>query len=571
MRFIHATDINIAGRIPPFYLGGSFANWREERITVASTFAKRRRAAHGTREGAGAAVRAAQIEAAQIELRGVTKRFVTPSGSMFTALRDVDLTIGPGKFCAVVGPTGCGKSTTLTMVAAWIAPVRARSAWAGGPSAASPPAPASCSRSTRCCRGRPCSATWPWDQCSLGLGIAAKVSLAAVLVFFVVFFNAFQGVREVDRDLLNNARVLGASRRAITRHVVIPSALTWIIASLHVAFGLAIIGAIVGEFLGAQKGLGLVIATAQNNFNPDGVFAAMFIIAVLALTAEGLIGLLERRLLSWRPPVTCRSRRRLAHQPRRHKEHQLSRPTLTKLASVASIAALAAGLAACSSSGSSSSSSTAAGSTATGSNAAAASSLPTVTLMVGGIDKQIYLPYQLAQDLGFYKKYGVNAELSTEQQGGVGAETAMVSGQVDMAGAWYVHAIDFQAKGKNVIDVVQLSGAPGEREMCAKSSGITSPAQWKGKSLGVTDIGSGTDELTLYLAARCLTTKAAYITELAQDKGQFLANGMMPASGPATVLAIEKFIGNVTGPINLATTYTNQYAIAANKLEGLTG
>jgi len=137
---------------------------------------------------------------------------------------------------------------------------------------------------------------------ALGLGIAAKVSLAAVLVFFVVFFNAFQGVREVDRNLLNNARVLGASRRAITRHVVIPSALTWIIASLHVAFGLAIIGAIVGEFLGAQRGLGLVIATAQSNFNPDGVFAAMFIIAVLALTAEGLIGLLERRLLSWRPP-----------------------------------------------------------------------------------------------------------------------------------------------------------------------------------------------------------------------------------------------------------------------------
>jgi NitT/TauT family transport system permease protein len=137
---------------------------------------------------------------------------------------------------------------------------------------------------------------------ALGLGIASKVSLASVLVFFVVFFNAFQGVREVDRNLLANAQVLGASRLSVTRHVVLPSALTWIIASLHVAFGMAIIGAIVGEFLGAQKGLGLVIATAQNNFNPNGVFAAMFIIAVLALTAEGLIALLERRLLSWRPP-----------------------------------------------------------------------------------------------------------------------------------------------------------------------------------------------------------------------------------------------------------------------------
>ena len=237
--------------------------------------------------------------------------------------------------------------------------------------------------------------------------------------------------------------------------------------------------------------------------------------------------------------------------------------------------------------------------------------------------------------------------------------------------------------------MVQLSGAPGEREMCGKSSGVTTPAQWAGKSVGVTDIGSGTDNLTVYLAARShlttkqfnrvavgagptfvaslqhdriacgmttqptvnaiekqgigtsvidlsstagaqqwlggaypaaavlaranwvasnqatvqkvvdalvatmhwinthsaadianalppgfvsngLTTKADYIAALAQDKGQFLPDGMMPASGPATVLAIDKLAGNVTGPVNLSTTYTNQYAIAANKLEGFT-
>src|SRR6202047_3254153 len=149
-------------------------------------------------------------------------------------------------------------------------------------------------------------------------------------------------------------------------------------------------------------------------------------------------------------------------------------------------AAVAAGAAAC-------------GTSSAGTNG---SGVPTVTLMVGGIDKQIYLPYQLAQNLGFYKKYGVNVQLSTEQSGGVGAETAMVSGQVDMAGAWYVHTIDFQQKGKNVIDVVQLSGAPGEREMCAKGSGVSAPAQWTAKNVGVTDIGSGTDNLTVYLAAR---------------------------------------------------------------------
>ena len=135
----------------------------------------------------------------------------------------------------------------------------------------------------------------------LGLGISSKVMLAAVLVFFVVFFNAFQGVREVDDNLIANVRVLGASRMQVIRHVILPSAMTWIIASLHVAFGFSIIGAIVGEFLGAQQGLGLMISNAQGQFDANGVFAAMLIIAVIALTAEWLIGILERRLLAWRP------------------------------------------------------------------------------------------------------------------------------------------------------------------------------------------------------------------------------------------------------------------------------
>ena len=127
---------------------------------------------------------------------------------------------------------------------------------------------------------------------------------------------------------------------------------------------------------------------------------------------------------------------------------------------------------------------------------------PTVTLMVGGIDKQIYLPYELAQRLGYYDKYGVHMVLSTEVDGGVGAEDAMASGQVDMAGAWYNHTIDFQVKGKSVVDVVQLSGAPGEREMCATGSGVQSAADFAGKTLGVTDLGSGTDSLTKFLAAQ---------------------------------------------------------------------
>jgi len=136
---------------------------------------------------------------------------------------------------------------------------------------------------------------------SMGLGMASKVALAVVMVFFVVFGNAFQGVREADRNLIANARILGASPRQVTLAVVIPSALTWIIASLHVSFGFALVGAVVGEFLGSRQGIGLLIATAQGTFNAAGVFAAMIVLAVVALAAESLITLLENRLIKWRP------------------------------------------------------------------------------------------------------------------------------------------------------------------------------------------------------------------------------------------------------------------------------
>jgi len=317
------------------------------------------------------------------------------------------------------------------------------------------------------------------------------------------------------------------------------------------------------------------------------------------------------------------------------------------------------------------------------------SSLPTVKLMVGGIDKQIYLPYQLAQNLGYYKKYGVNVKLSTEVNGGVGAEDAMASGQVDMAGAWYIHTIDFQSKGKQVEDIVQLSGAPGEREMCGTDSGVHSAADFKGKTLGVTDLGSGTDELTQFLAsqqgltrkdyhtlavgagataiaaiqrgsAACVMTtqptvgaletkklgysaidlattqgataalggawpaagvlatsswvnshkaaaqkvvdalvatmhwiathsaedianklpqqfvqnstitKAQYIAGLTTDKGQFLPDGIMPANGPKTIYSMEKTLGTDVSKVTLANTFTNSFALQANKLEGFT-
>ncbi|QUQ64013.1 ABC transporter permease [Kutzneria sp. CA-103260] len=136
---------------------------------------------------------------------------------------------------------------------------------------------------------------------AFGLGLESKILLVIVLVFFGVFFNAFQGTREVDRNFVANASILGASRWQVTSQVVLPSAFTWIIASLHVSFGFALIGAIVGEFLGGYSGLGVLIKNAQGTFDANGVWAAMVIMGAVALVAEWLITRLENRLLRWRP------------------------------------------------------------------------------------------------------------------------------------------------------------------------------------------------------------------------------------------------------------------------------
>jgi NitT/TauT family transport system permease protein len=137
-----------------------------------------------------------------------------------------------------------------------------------------------------------------------GLGMSSKVATAVVLVFFAVFFNAFQGAREVDKTLVDNARILGASRRQVLTSIVLPSATSWILASLHTAFGFALIGAIVGEFTGADRGLGLLINNAQGTFNAAGIYAGMIITTVIALVAELALTRLERRLLSWRPQTS---------------------------------------------------------------------------------------------------------------------------------------------------------------------------------------------------------------------------------------------------------------------------
>jgi NitT/TauT family transport system permease protein len=137
-----------------------------------------------------------------------------------------------------------------------------------------------------------------------GLGIWSKVALGVTLVFFIVFFNVYQGVREVNTTVLSNARMLGMSERQLLRHVYWPSALSWMFSSLHTSVGFAVVGAVVGEYLGAAAGLGYLIQQAEGVFDVGGVFAGMFVLAAFVLLIDWAVTLVERRLLVWRPEIS---------------------------------------------------------------------------------------------------------------------------------------------------------------------------------------------------------------------------------------------------------------------------
>jgi NitT/TauT family transport system permease protein len=133
-----------------------------------------------------------------------------------------------------------------------------------------------------------------------GLGIWSKVALAVTLVFFVMFFNTYQGVRDADRILIDNVRMLGATERQLVRHVLIPSALTWIFSSLQTSLGFAMVGAVVGEYLGSTRGLGYMIAQAEGTFDTTGVFAGMTVLAMVVVIISAAVTRLERWLLRWK-------------------------------------------------------------------------------------------------------------------------------------------------------------------------------------------------------------------------------------------------------------------------------
>jgi NitT/TauT family transport system permease protein len=134
-----------------------------------------------------------------------------------------------------------------------------------------------------------------------GLGIWSKVALAVTLVFFIVFFNVYQGVKEVSPVILANARMLGANQQQLLRTVYLPSATSWVFSSLHTSVGLAFVGAVVGEYLGSARGVGYLILQAEGTFDVNTVFAGIAVLTAFALMLDALVGKIEKRLMKWQP------------------------------------------------------------------------------------------------------------------------------------------------------------------------------------------------------------------------------------------------------------------------------
>lgn len=136
-----------------------------------------------------------------------------------------------------------------------------------------------------------------------GLGPASKIALGVTLVFFIVFFNVYQGVREVNPTVLSSARMLGANRSQLLRTVYLPSAMSWVFSSLHTSVGMAFVAAVIGEYLGSAEGVGYLILQAETTFDMNTVMAGILVLTACALAIDRLVTELERRLMRWQPPA----------------------------------------------------------------------------------------------------------------------------------------------------------------------------------------------------------------------------------------------------------------------------
>lgn len=136
-----------------------------------------------------------------------------------------------------------------------------------------------------------------------GLGPASKIALGFTLVFFIVFFNVYQGVREVNPNVLASAKMLGATRRQLLRYVYLPSAMSWVFSSLHTSVGMAFVAAVIGEYLSSAEGVGYLILQAETTFDMNTVMAGILVLTACALILDRIVTEVEKRLMRWQPTV----------------------------------------------------------------------------------------------------------------------------------------------------------------------------------------------------------------------------------------------------------------------------
>lgn len=133
-----------------------------------------------------------------------------------------------------------------------------------------------------------------------GLGVESKIALAAALVLFLVFLNTIAGVREVDQDLIDGARLMRATRAQVIFKVIVPSALSWVFAGLKISVPYALIGAVIGEMIAANRGLGYLVQFSGAQFDTAGVFAVLIVIALLAVALNYSVDVIQNRMQRWR-------------------------------------------------------------------------------------------------------------------------------------------------------------------------------------------------------------------------------------------------------------------------------
>ena len=306
-----------------------------------------------------------------------------------------------------------------------------------------------------------------------GLGIWSKVALAVTLVFFVMFFSTYQGVRDADRVLIDNVRMLGASERQLVRHVLVPSALTWIFSSLQASLGFAMVGAVVGEYLGSTRGLGYVISQAEGTFDTTGVFAGMTVLAIVVVIDQ------RRGQRGWSDGFCDGSSERDVSTTQRTRGRRLR-------CRIVSLCVLGRRV------------------SRVGVPAHDGTAVRTVRIAVGGQTQMIYLPTTLAQELGFYREEGIDVELQ-DFAGGAKALQALVGGSADVVSGFYDHTIQMAAEGREFV-VVRHDAAlsrDGDRHVAAeRRHGRATIADLKGRVVGVTSAGSSSQMLLTYLLQR---------------------------------------------------------------------